>query len=70
MKRLGSLVAVFVVLVSACTPREPSKDAIPQCPESQKCLTKPYCDYDPHGKCELCRCSPPPYSRPEATPPK
>ena len=59
-----SFVAVAVALVAACGNAPPAKNhPVLSCPESDPlpCMTAPTCEYDSGRRCEICRCTPPPY---------
>jgi len=51
----------LLMTVAACGP------SIVTCPGSDKvrCLTTPVCTYDKDRGCQVCRCAPPAYVRPE-----
>lgn len=61
-----ALLFIALILVVACAKGAKSpKQPVEPCPDSQKCLTTPECTFDEARLCEMCRCSAPPYVRPE-----
>jgi hypothetical protein len=61
-----TLIFAALAITAACAKGAKSpKQPVDPCPDSQKCLTTPACNYDEARQCEMCRCSAPAYVRPE-----
>jgi hypothetical protein len=64
--RVALVLSVALALTLACAKGAKSpKQPVDPCPDSQKCLTSPECTFDEARQCEMCRCSAPPFVRPE-----